>query len=140
VPIGVSNCVKSTFAAKTRGSWRTNSPDNGGISRGLTQWGLGCYAGQCMSGGVKLIPQFQKILQEYKATYMAARNLAARSPKEYATDVAQSLGYLQQTGVRKLASVGPRTLKASSQNLMSAAWPESRAGASSLSCGRSSGG
>lgn len=60
-----------------------------------------------MAGGEQLIPQFQKSLEEYTSTYMAARNLAARSRKEYATDVAQFLAYLQQAGVRKLASVGP---------------------------------
>jgi site-specific recombinase XerD len=60
-----------------------------------------------MAGGEQLIPHFQKSLEDYRATYMAARNLAARSRKEYGTDVGQFLGYLQSVGVRRLVRVAP---------------------------------
>lgn len=55
----------------------------------------------------QLIQPFQEALDEYKASYMAARNLAARSRKEYSTDIAQFLGFLESLGVRDLKAVGP---------------------------------
>ena len=49
-----------------------------------------------------LIPYFKEALDEYKAGYMAARNLAARSRVEYESDVAQFLLFLQGVGVQDL--------------------------------------
>jgi site-specific recombinase XerD len=60
-----------------------------------------------MAGGEQLIPHFRKSLEDYRATYMAARNLAARSRKEYGTDIAQFLWFLQSAGVRRLVRVAP---------------------------------
>lgn len=66
---------------------------------------LDCH---CITGGVQLTPPFQNALQDYKSTYMGARNLAERSRKEYATDVAQFLDYLHGAGVRSLRKVAPK--------------------------------
>ena len=52
-----------------------------------------------------LIPPFLGALESYKANYMAARNLAARSRIEYENDVAQFLLYLQDLGIKDLNSL-----------------------------------
>ena len=44
-----------------------------------------------MKHKLELIKPYQEALEEYKSTYMGARNLAARSRVEYETDVLQFL-------------------------------------------------
>ena len=58
-----------------------------------------------------LIPPFQDILDEYKAGYMAARNLAARSRVEYENDVSQFLRFLQHVEVQDLTSIDKRHIE-----------------------------
>ena len=53
-----------------------------------------------------LVSQFQEVLDEYKASYMAARNLAARSRVEYENDVSQFLLFLQSVGIQDLTKIG----------------------------------
>lgn len=65
-----------------------------------------------MQSAQQLIKPFREALEEYKSNYMAARNLAARSRKEYETDVAQFLAILQGLGVRNMQSVAPRHIEA----------------------------
>ena len=58
-----------------------------------------------------LIPHFKKTLDEYKAGYMAARNLADRSRIEYENDVAQFLLFLQGVGFQDLNKIGKRHIE-----------------------------
>jgi integrase/recombinase XerD len=61
-----------------------------------------------MEGAQELIKPYQEALEEYKTTYMGARNLAARSRVEYENDVLQFLLFLQDLGVRDLKLVAPK--------------------------------
>ena len=60
----------------------------------------------------RLIQPFRKALIEYKETYMAARNLAARSRIEYEADVVHFLCILQGMKVKALKQVGPKHIEA----------------------------
>ena len=60
----------------------------------------------------KLIPAFAKALDEYKETYMGARNLAARSRVEYENDILPFLRFLQGLRIRKLNQVASKHIDA----------------------------
>ena len=60
----------------------------------------------------QLIPPFREALEAYRVGYMAARNLAARSRKEYQADLGKFLFFLQEIGVESLERVGANHVEA----------------------------
>jgi integrase/recombinase XerD len=55
---------------------------------------------------------FQEALEDYKAGYMAARNLAENTRFKYETNVTQFLVFLQGIGVGDITQVGPNHINA----------------------------
>jgi site-specific recombinase XerD len=60
----------------------------------------------------QLIPPFREALAAYKTGYMAARNLAPRSRKEYEADVGLFLLFLQGLGFESFEQVGANHVEA----------------------------
>ena len=58
-----------------------------------------------------LSPNFDQLLQEYKANYMAARNLAAKTRVEYESDITQFLDFLESSHVHDITQLAPKHIR-----------------------------
>jgi site-specific recombinase XerD len=59
-----------------------------------------------------LPPDFEALLDAYKADYMAARNLSDRTRVEYETDIRQFLSFLADIPLSDIDNIGPSYIRA----------------------------